>query len=121
MKPYRLERMEKELLRIANNTLKYKMSDSRLQLVTITEVQISPDMQFAKLYFSVLEEEADINQWTVILIKASGVFKKEIAAAKIMRRIPELRFIYDDTGDRVREVESVFEKIKKNKKQTTLE
>lgn len=113
MKPYRIERLEKELMRIANNVLTSKTNDPRLGLVTITEVKVTPDMQFAKFYFSVLEDNIDVEKWTVILTRASGVFKKEIAAAKLMRRIPEIRFVYDDTGDRAREVESVLDKINK--------
>ncbi len=113
MKPYRIERLEKELMRIANNALTSKSNDPRLNLVTITEVNVSPDMQSAKFYFSVLEDDLDVDQWIVILTKASGFFKKEIAAAKIMRRIPDIRFAFDDTGERVREVEAVLDKIKR--------
>lgn len=112
MKPYRLERLEKELLRIINNALFSKGRDERLKQITVTEVKLSPDQQFAKVYFSVLDEEIDVEYWTIILTKASGFIKREIANAKVLRRIPEIRFIYDDTGERVRELDDALDKIK---------
>jgi len=77
MSSIRITRMEKELLRIINNVLVYKMNDERLQWVTITEVQLTPDLQYAK-------------------------------DAHILRRMPEIRFVYDDTGKRVRNLEEVL-------------
>ena len=121
MKPYRIERLEKELLRIVNNALFCKASDLRMQQVTITDAKITPDMQFLRLYFSVLEDETDTDEWVAILTKASGFIKKEIADTKIMRRIPEISFIYDDTEDRVREVESILKQIEEEKNNTTEE
>ena len=111
MKPFRIERLEKELLRIINNALLFKASDHRLQQVTITEVKVSSDMQFAKLFFSLLEDNADIDEWNNILTKTSGFIKKVIADAKIMRRIPEIRFEYDNTEERARAVESLLNSI----------
>ncbi len=108
---YRIARLEKEILRILNNALVNKINDQRLQWVTITEVELSPDLQYAKVYFSKLDDEEDSTVSAQLLTKASGFLKREIADAHILRRIPEIRFIYDDTGIRARDIESLIDTL----------
>jgi ribosome-binding factor A len=113
---YRIERLQKEILRILNNALVNKINDPRLQWVTITDVELTPDLQFAKIYFSKMNEEIDSGLCTQLLTKASGFFKKEIAAAHLLRRIPEIRFLYDDTGKKARNLENILKKISDDEK-----
>ena len=112
---YRIPRLEKEILRILNNALVNKINDQRLQWVTITDVELTPDLQFAKIYFSKLSDEEESTQYAQLLTKASGFLKKEIADAHILRRMPELRFIYDDTGTRARNIESLIDTLSEDK------
>ena len=108
---YRIARLEKEILRIFNNALVNKINDQRLQWVTITDVELTPDLQHAKIYFSTLDDEEDKTKYINILTKASGFLKKEIADAHLLRRIPEIRFFFDDTESRARNIESLLEKL----------
>lgn len=108
---YRLARLGKELMKILNTAIVNKINDQRLHWVTIIEVELTPDLQYAKVYFSKLSDEADSKQCARLLTRASGFFKKEIGAAHIMRRIPELIFIYDDTSNRARNIESLLKNI----------
>ncbi len=98
-------------MRIFNNAIVNKINDQRLQWVTISDVELTPDMQFARIYFSNLNEDIDSGLCTQLLTKASGFFKKEIADAHLMRRIPEIRFIYDDTVEKARGIEEVFKNL----------
>ena len=50
----RVERANKLLREIIGDFLLYRLKDPRLQFVTITEVQVSPDFQHGKVYFTVL-------------------------------------------------------------------
>ncbi len=111
--PRRLQRLEKELLRILNNTLVFKINDDRLQWVSITGVSLSPDLQFARIFFSSLEQKVNVPKITAILTNASGFMKKEIAEAHFLRRIPELTFVYDDSSVKGRSIESLLKDIKK--------
>ncbi len=108
---YRIARLQKELMRILNNAIVNKINDQRLQWVTITDVELTPDLQFARIYFSKLNEDIDSGLCAQLLTKASGLFKKEIADAHLLRRIPEIRFIYDDTAEKARGIEQVFKDL----------
>lgn len=112
---YRIPRLEKEILRILNNALVNKINDQRLQWVTITDVELTPDLQLAKIYFSKLSDEEESGQYAQLLTKASGFLKREIAGTHILRRMPELRFIYDDTENRARNIESLIDTLSDEK------
>lgn len=110
---YRMDRMNKEVLRILNNALLHKINDERLSWITISDVSITPDLQIAKIYFSKLNDEVDPQVTIDLLTKASGFFKNEIAETQLMRRIPELTFVYDNTEENARNIEDILNKLDK--------
>lgn len=112
MKNYRIPRLAHELKKIFNITLTQKLNDPALLWVNITEVLISKDLRYAKIYFSHYNNPASHEEIKEHLIKSSGFFKKQIAGAHIMRTIPELSFHYDDTEDRAEKVEALLASIK---------
>ncbi len=112
MKNYRLPRLSKELKKIFNTALSLKLNDPVLAWVTITEVIISKDLRYAKLYFTHFNNPASHDEIKAQLTKSSGFFKKLIAGAQIMRTIPELSFFYDDTEDRAERVDALLASIK---------
>ncbi|MDP2173321.1 MAG: 30S ribosome-binding factor RbfA [Candidatus Cloacimonadaceae bacterium] len=112
MKSFRIPRLQEELKKIFNIALSQKLRDPKLAWVSITEVVISKDLRYAKLFFSHyynLEPHEIIKEH---LIKTSGFLKKQIAGANIMRTIPELSFFYDETEDRAATVDNLLAKIK---------
>ena len=62
-------------------------------LVSITAAQVSPDLKFAKIFFSVLGE--DKNEVLKALKSASGFFRSELARRINLRITPQLTFEYD--------------------------
>lgn len=112
MKNYRIPRLKNELKKIFNTALSQKMNDPALEWVTITDVVISKDLRYAKLYFTHFNNPASHDEIKAHLIKSSGFFKKLIAGAHIMRTIPELSFFYDDTEDRAERVDALLASIK---------
>lgn len=112
MKNYRIPRLQEELKKIFNITISQKLGDPDLAWVNITDVIISKDLRYAKIYFSHYNNPASHQEIREHLIKTSGFFKKQIAGAHIMRTIPELSFFYDDTEDRAAKVEALLAGIK---------
>jgi ribosome-binding factor A len=112
MKSYKVPRLQEELRKLLNITLTTKIQDPSLAWVTITDVVLSKDLKYAKLYFSHYNNPASHESVKEQLIKTSGYFKKQIAGAHIMRTIPELSFYYDDTEDRAAKVETLLANLK---------
>lgn len=74
------------------------MSDERFRLVTITSVNVSRDLSFAKVYVSVLmDEDAKIKEVISALNRAAKSFRYHLAREVKLRIIPELKFIYDES------------------------
>ena len=121
MASIRIQRLEKELIKLFNIVLTNKIRDKKLSWVSITGVRVTPDMQYAKVYFSFLEAGASQHTIQKILTKSSGFFKKEIAAAHIMRTIPDISFFYDETEESARRIDQLLNQISKEKNSDDIE
>ncbi len=73
------------------------LSDPRLGFVTVTGVETSPDLRSARVYVSVLGDEAERDATLEALRSSHGVIQSRIASEQRMKRTPTLTFIYDDT------------------------
>ena len=82
-------------------------------LVSVTGVEVSPDLSQAKIFFSVLgphERRAAANLERDLNNKR-GVFRTEIARRLVMRQHPELKFIFDETPARAARIEALLNRI----------
>jgi ribosome-binding factor A len=78
--------------------------DPRMQQATITDVDVSPDLKSARVYFTLLAGHAGAEPVLAAFRRASGHLRRELAARVHLRVIPELRFQFDESierGDRI--------------------
>ena len=78
--------------------------DPRVGMVTLTTVDVSPDLRHARIFFSVLGEEERRKEALAGLRSACGFMRAEIAHRLSLRVVPELAFEFDSTleeADRV--------------------
>jgi len=88
-----------------------QMEDPRLNGVTITAVELSGDLQIAKVYFRVMGETVDIKRAESGLRSAASFFRKRLAEALDVRRVPELKFAYDESIERGARIEQLLSQI----------
>jgi len=85
-------------------------------MITITSVDVSPDMSHAKVFFTVLEKQK-LPQTLEGLRRAAGFLRSQLAKRIKMYTTPELRFAYDESverGDHLsRLIDSVIQRKKK--------
>ena len=93
----RTERIGAQLMEEVARLLREDVTDPRVRLVTLTRVDVSPDMRNAILYYSVLGSEAEEDLQSVDdgLASASRFVRRRAAAVLPWKRMPELRFRYD--------------------------
>ena len=94
---------------LAASFLGGKLGDPRLEGVTITAVKISPDMQVASVYYRVYNDDRKEDALAGLL-KASGFLKRNLQSLEI-RRIPDLRFFYDESLERAARIETLLGQI----------
>ena len=80
-------------------------------LITIVKVDTSPDLENAKIYFTVLPNDKK-DEGLKYLIKNSSEIKRWLAKEVELRRIPKFRFLYEDAENRVQEIEEILDNLK---------
>lgn len=100
--------LKKELSVIIHDELK----DPRLGFVTITRVELTPDLRFAKVFFSVLGKEQDYIKTKKALDSALGFMRSLVTKRLQLRLAPELLFKEDKTQEYSVRIQQVLDEIK---------
>ncbi|MCF7911321.1 MAG: 30S ribosome-binding factor RbfA [Candidatus Cloacimonetes bacterium] len=120
MPSIRIQRFEKELLKLMSRVVSYKLRDKNLAWVSITRVKLSPDLSYARVYFTHITNTSH-EKVLDALKRCTGVIKHEIASAKMMRVIPDITFFYDDLEERADQLEEIFQKIHQEEENPVVE
>lgn len=85
--------------------------DPRLGFVTVTGVEMSPDLRIAHVYVSVLGSDDDVKQSLQSLRRAAGFFRRELGASLSLRYLPELNFRSDDSLARGLRIDQLLDSL----------
>lgn len=94
-RPYRKERLDELLLRELESIICYELEDPRLRDVTVTAVDVTRDLQTARVYVALLDENGDEHAVLDGLEHARGYVRSQIAGRLQLRRVPDLVFRID--------------------------
>ncbi|MBW2234437.1 MAG: 30S ribosome-binding factor RbfA [Deltaproteobacteria bacterium] len=90
------EQVRAEVARI----LREEVTDPRIGLVTLTRVDVAPDLSNARIFWSTVGDRDEIERG---LSSAAGFVRGRLARVLPLRKVPELRFLWDpslELGDR---------------------
>lgn len=96
----RSERVAEQIRRELAELIRLELKDPRVNLVTITDVEITPDYAHAKVYYTTLasaEQRVEIERG---LKHSAGFLRREIGRRVRIHHNPELHFIYDSSVER---------------------
>ena len=94
------ERMSGQIRKILSQLILRDVADPRLQGITITEVELDPELLFAKIYVNALGEEERQPEVMFALERAKGYLRREVAKRVRLRKAPELIFRWDSSLER---------------------
>lgn len=100
---------------LANGLSRGEISDPRLAGVMITRVVVTSDLQLASIYFRFYSEENSTEKALQGFNHSKPFLRRMIADQMIGRRVPELRFHYDEAQDHADRIESLLHKIDQEK------
>ena len=109
----RIERLNDAIQEEISKILMLEVKDAHIQFVTITGVETTNDLSYAKVYVTVLNQEKK-EQTLDALNKAAPFIRSKLAERIEIRHTPELKFIYDTSIEYGNHIEQVIEKIKNN-------
>jgi ribosome-binding factor A len=95
-------------------TLVRQLGDPLLSSLVVTQVEVAPDLSFAKISVRLLEGDEDPKRRKAALsslARAGGRIRRALAPELRIRRFPELRFEYDTGHDATSRVEELLAEI----------
>lgn len=101
-----------ELIHIRlSNLLERKVKDPRLDLVTITDVEVSPDAARANVYFTAPTGDRPREEVQEGLESAAGWLRRELGQQLRLRHTPELIFHYDHSVERGERISGILDEL----------
>jgi len=115
MAKFRAERISQEILRDVNDILRKNVKDPRVEGVTITDVDITGDLQQATIYYTTLSELASEREKAQQgLTKASGLVRSEIGKRLNLYKTPEITFERDRSIEYGSHIDKLLAQLRKN-------
>jgi len=91
-----------------------EVHDPGIGFVTLTRVQVSADLQAARVYYTALGEEAARRRTARALDRAAPFLRRQIGARLRLRRVPQLTFLYDESIAGQDRIEQILNEIHAN-------
>jgi ribosome-binding factor A len=107
------EQIKKEMTDILQRDLK----DPRIGFVTVTEVEVTGDLQQATVYITVLGSNEQKESTLQGLSKATGFIRSEIGKRVRLRKTPEMLFKFDESTEYGNKIATILHEIERENKQ----
>jgi ribosome-binding factor A len=107
----RSDRVGEQLFKEIAQLIEHMVKDPRVRVVTVTGVDLSTDLKFAKVYYSVFDEEKTLEDAEKGLLSAKGYIKREIGRRMGLRYVPDLVFMHDTSLKRGVEMEKLLDSL----------
>lgn len=119
--PLRMKRINDRIKEVLSVVLLTKIEDPRLMDVTVTDVRVDRELDYANIYVSSLDEGYSPDEILDALSRASGYLKYEIAEEVDLRIMPKLRFFWDPTPQRADRIDALIAQIQAENKEKEAE
>lgn len=115
MAKYRQTRINDEMMKELSEILR-SIKDPRINssFISITNVDSTPDLKYAKIYYSVISaSEEEQNEIAKGFKSATGFIRKQLAERLNLRITPELKFIHDKSMEKGADITKLIKKVEK--------
>ena len=114
----RMERIKEEYKRELASIFR-NIKDPRLSMMTsVVSVEITKDLKYAKIYVSVMGSDEEKKNSVEALKSATGFIKREIGSRLKLRAVPQPSFVLDTSIDYGAHINSLINKINKDREQS---
>ncbi len=107
----RSERIGDQLRKELSDLLAREVHDPGIGFLTLTDVHVTPDLQHARVYYTVIGEAPVRRQTQRALERATPFLRRQIGRRLRLRRIPELQFTFDEGIEAQDRVEQLLREI----------
>lgn len=96
----RKDRVKEQVRRELAELIRTELKDPRVGMVSLTDVEITPDYAHAKVFFSTLSTGESLEAVQTGLQKASGFLRRELGKRIRIHTTPQLHFVFDQSLER---------------------
>lgn len=111
----RVDRLQSQMIKELAEIMEGELKDRPPYMITFTRTEISRDLRYAKVYFSVLGGEGEISDCMSFLKRHSGVIKKMIGSRMRLKHMPEINYVYDDSVENVARIGEILNRLKEDR------
>ena len=109
--PLRMERINATMKREISKMLQQDFHDSRFTFVTITQVVVSPDLHQARVRFTVMGDDEQVQRASEELSRVRGFIRRLVGQRVRLRYTPEIEFQYDKSVEYSDRIEKTIQEI----------
>lgn len=114
MAGFKINRVTSDI-KIALADILREVKDPRVsKLLSIVKLDVSGDMSYAKVYVSAIEGKEKTEESVKALKNAAGYVRRELGARLKLRKVPELRFVADDSIEVSANISRIVNTFEKN-------
>ncbi len=110
MVTYRIDRINKEFLRLISEMLQTRIKKDQVRDAILTKVNVSKDLSFAKVYYTLINVN-DLDNVQLALDSVRSQLRSMLGKEMHLRTIPELHFVYDDSEAKARAMDELLDRV----------
>jgi ribosome-binding factor A len=107
----RPERLAEALKVEISEVVGFELDDPRLEMVTVTDVEVAPDLRDAKVFVFIRGSEDEIDEALKTLRRASTFVRQQVALNLDMRFAPHVHFVRDTAEENATRVGEILEDL----------
>jgi ribosome-binding factor A len=112
----RPERVGEEILQELGVLLVREVHDPGIGFVTLTRSKVSPDLQLVRIYYTLIGDDKAKRETQKALERATPFLRRQIGARVRLRRVPELRFEFDQSVEHQERIERILIDLEEERK-----
>ena len=109
---HRVERVAEQVREEVSQILATEVADPGVGLVTVTRVKVTPDLSLARIYWTILGDEAERKKTQKALMRAAAYVRHLLSTRMALRRSPEVTFTFDRAVADQHRVEEILYELK---------
>jgi ribosome-binding factor A len=110
---HRTERVAEQIREEVSQILATEVADPGIGLVTVTRVKVTPDLSLARVYWTIIGDQAEQKKTQKALMRAAAYVRHLLSTRMTLRRSPEITFTFDQSVAAQDRVEQILQELKR--------
>ena len=112
----RVDRLQSQIIKEISLIVSDELKDSPPAMITFLRAEVSKDLKYAKIFYSVLGEQSKIDECLIFLKRHNGAIRRLVGQRMRIRHLPEITFHYDSSMENVFRISEILDKLKEDEK-----